>query len=261
MRRGHIPAIFCFEGPPVDTKPSCPAKAGYPVRRDLSLPSSVSGILDRPPSRAMTVGLVAAAIVARMSVAICGNVLGEEFRMSLRSSGLRADCVGLPALWLFPRRFLFAAFRFQPERAAGETGRVEIALRADALEIQHRAQAVRRRLRFHGAGIGLRRCAVGHGLGHDAADQFAVRLLRQPHDLCGRSADIGIADGQGVDIAGFEVGSDRGREVQGVAAAEAAVHALALAQHRVGNLHRAIGRLLAAGRPGAEIDHDRRDAA
>src|SRR5882757_2049617 len=36
---------------------------------------------------------------------------------------------------LFPRRFL-VLFRFQPERAAGESCGVEIALGADALEIQ-----------------------------------------------------------------------------------------------------------------------------
>ena len=36
------------------------------------------------------------------------------------------------------------------------------------------------------------------------------------------------------------------------------MHALALPQHGVGDLDRAIGRLLAARRPGTEIDHDRR---
>lgn len=46
------------------------------------------------------------------------------------------------AAGLFPRRFLFAAVDFQPERAAGKTRRIEIALRADALEVQHGAHAV-----------------------------------------------------------------------------------------------------------------------
>ena len=46
---------------------------------------------------------------------------------------------------LFPRRFLFAAFHFQPQRAARESGGVEIALGADALEVQHGAQAIGRR--------------------------------------------------------------------------------------------------------------------
>jgi hypothetical protein len=50
---------------------------------------------------------------------------------------------GLKRAGLFPRRFLFGAFRFQPERAAAESGRVEIALRADALEVEHGTQAVR----------------------------------------------------------------------------------------------------------------------
>ena len=46
---------------------------------------------------------------------------------------------------LFPRRLLLATFRLQPERAAREARGVEIALGADALEVQHGAQAVRRR--------------------------------------------------------------------------------------------------------------------
>ena len=46
----------------------------------------------------------------------------------------------------FPAVFLFATVHFQPERATGKTGGVEIALRADALEVQHGAQAVCRRL-------------------------------------------------------------------------------------------------------------------
>jgi hypothetical protein len=50
------------------------------------------------------------------------------------------------AAGLLPRRFLFGAFDLEPERAAGEAGGVEIALGADTLEVQHGAQAVRRRL-------------------------------------------------------------------------------------------------------------------
>src|SRR6478735_8805543 len=63
-------------------------------------------------------------------------------------------------LWLFPRCFLLAAFHLQPQRAAGESGGVEIALGADALEIQHGAKPIGRRFGRHGAGIRLRRRAV-----------------------------------------------------------------------------------------------------
>ena len=46
---------------------------------------------------------------------------------------------------LLPRRFLFAAFHLEPERAAGKAGGVEVALRADALEVQHGAESIGRR--------------------------------------------------------------------------------------------------------------------
>ena len=46
---------------------------------------------------------------------------------------------------------------------------------------------------------------------------------------------------------GFEIGPDRRHEVHGVGAAEAAVHALALLQGRVGNRYGAQHRLVAAG--------------
>ncbi len=81
----------------------------------------------------------------------------------------------------------------------------------------------------------------------------------QAHQLGCRHADVGIVDRNLVDIAGFEVRSDGGHEVHGVAAAEAAMHALALAQHGVCDLHRAVGRRLAAiAGIGAEVDDDRR---
>ena len=67
-----------------------------------------------------------------------------------------------------------------------------------------------------------------------------------------------LLTGAVVDEAGFEVGADRRHEIHGVGAAEAAVHALALLQAGVGDFHRAHHRLIAAGRIGAEIDHDRR---
>ena len=47
------------------------------------------------------------------------------------------------AAGLFPRRFLFAAFGLKAKRAARESRHVEIALRSDALEFQHRPQPVR----------------------------------------------------------------------------------------------------------------------
>ena len=47
-----------------------------------------------------------------------------------------------PIVGLLPRRLLFAAIHFEPERAAGEACGVEIALGADALEVQHGAQAL-----------------------------------------------------------------------------------------------------------------------
>ncbi|MET4424109.1 hypothetical protein ABIB87_006718 [Bradyrhizobium sp. JR18.2] len=37
---------------------SFPAKAGNPVRRGFSVPLAVSGVLDRPLSRAMTVSVL-----------------------------------------------------------------------------------------------------------------------------------------------------------------------------------------------------------
>jgi hypothetical protein len=41
----------------------------------------------------------------------------------------------------FPAVFLFAAFRLEPEGAAGEAGGIEIALGADALEVEHAAHS------------------------------------------------------------------------------------------------------------------------
>src|SRR5260370_38078595 len=60
-----------------------------------------------------------------------------------------------------------------------------------------------------------------------------------------------------MDRACFETRPDRRHEVHGVAAAEAAMHALALPQHRIGDLDRAVDRFVAAGRVGAEIEHVR----
>src|SRR6266700_2128237 len=57
---------------------------------------------------------------------------------------------------LLPGRLLLA-LGVEADRAPGESGGVEIALAADALEVQDRAQAARRGLRFEHAGIGLRR--------------------------------------------------------------------------------------------------------
>ena len=71
-----------------------------------------------------------------------------------------------------------------------------------------------------------------------------------------------LLTGQRIDIAGFEVRPDRGHEVHGVAAAETAMHALALPQHGVGDLRpsswSAPRSLLDIG---AEIDDDRRASA
>jgi hypothetical protein len=63
-----------------------------------------------------------------------------------------------------------------------------------------------------------------------------------------RLADIGVAGRGLIGETGFEVGTDRGHEVHGIGAAEAAVHALALLQAGVGDLHRAPHRLGATGR-------------
>src|SRR5437588_10943048 len=43
---------------------------------------------------------------------------------------------------LLPRRFLFAAFHLEPERAAGEAGGVEVAWRSVGLECQHGSEAI-----------------------------------------------------------------------------------------------------------------------
>ncbi len=153
---------------------------------------------------------------------------------------------------------MFAVFRIEPDGAARKSRRVEIALRLHALEIQHGAQAIGGGLRLDGAGKRLRRRAVRHRFRHHPADQVALGLLRQAQQARRGGADVGIADGQGIDIAGFEVRSDRRREVHGVAAAETAVHALALPQHRIGDFDGTIGRLVTSGRIGTEIDHDRR---
>ncbi len=83
--------------------------------------------------------------------------------------------------------------------------------------------------------------------GHHAAEQGALRPCRETHKPGGGGADVGIADRQIVDIARLEIRAGRRHEIHRVAAAEAAVHALSLAQHRVGNLDGAIGRLVASG--------------
>ena len=66
-----------------------------------------------------------------------------------------------------------------------------------------------------------------------------------------------LLTGRGSCVTGLEVRSDRRHEIHGVATAEAAMHALTLAQCSVGDLDRAIGRRLAtiAGKR-AEVDDD-----
>jgi hypothetical protein len=82
--------------------------------------------------------------VGRVSVSVTRHL---PARVDDGSGGLRFanPPYKLPPRRLLPRRFLFAAFHFKPERAAREAGGVEIALGADSLEVQHGAQAVRRR--------------------------------------------------------------------------------------------------------------------
>src|SRR4029077_9692865 len=70
-------------------------------------------------------------------------------------------------------------------------------------------------------------------------------------------ADIGIADRKRIDIGRLEVWADRRHEIHGVGAYKAAVHALALPQHGVGDLDRAIGGLVTTWDIGAEHDDDR----
>ena len=76
----------------------------------------------------------------------------------------------------FPAVFCFVVSPSSPDRAPGETRDVEIALRADALIIQHGAQAVRGRRRLDRGGNHLGPCPVRHRLRHDATDQSAVAL-------------------------------------------------------------------------------------
>ena len=84
---------------------------------------------------------------------------------------------------------------------------------------------------------------------------FGVKV-QQP---CRGGADIGVADGQGIDIAGLELGLDRCGEIHGVTAAEAAMHARRGGRRVLAiGVGGTVGRLFAAGRPGTEIDHDRR---
>src|SRR5450755_5191108 len=94
----------------------------------------------------------------------------RKYAKATKTCGLRsARTAGL-----LLRRILLAAFGVEPDRAPREAGCVEVALRADALEVQHRAQAARSGLRLDGAGQRLRRLAVRHRLRHHPADQFAL---------------------------------------------------------------------------------------
>src|SRR5205814_236561 len=87
-------------------------------------------------------------------------------------------------------------------------------------------------------------------------DQIALMVWRQAEQLCRGCPDVGIADRERIDISAFEVRTDRRHEIQGVAAAKTAVHALALPQHGVGDFDGAIDRLVASGHIGTEVDHD-----
>src|ERR1700744_4673332 len=79
----------------------------------------------------------------------------------------------------------------------------------------------------------------------------------QAHEFGDGYPDIDVIDRQWIYIAGLEIRPDRGGEVQGIAAAETAMHALALTQAGVGDLEGTVGRLVAPGDIRTEIDRDR----
>ena len=143
------------------------------------------------------------------------------------------------AAGLFPRRFLFAAGRLRVEAdgAAREAGGVEIALACRRAGSSARC-----------AGRWLQAATsstpdTAFGVAPFGIASVITRPTRSPLGFCARPRILAavaptsaLLTGSGIDIAGFEVRSDRRHEVHGVAAAEAAVHALALPQHGVGDL-------------------------
>src|SRR5215469_10378540 len=71
-------------------------------------------------------------------------------------------------------------------------------------------------------------------------------------------SNVGIACWRSVDKAAFKAWANRRHKIHGVGTAEAAMHALALLQDRIGDVDGAHYRPLALGRVGAEIDYNRR---
>src|SRR3954447_15721960 len=159
---------------------------------------------------------------------------------------------------LLRRRFLLAAFGIEPDGTARKARRIEIALLQHALEVQYSTQPIGGGLRFDRAGIRPRRRAVRHRFRDYSPDQIAFMVWRQPEQLCRGCPDVGVADRERIDKTAFEVRPDRRHEIQRVAAAKTAVHALALPQHGVGHFDGAIDRLVASRHIGTEVDHDGR---
>src|SRR5581483_5322708 len=97
----------------------------------------------------------------------------------------------------------------QTQCSPGKACNVEVPLTPQTLELQDSPQAVRSRLGCDGLGKPLEDGSVRHSFGHHPSDQIAFWLPRESEDSRRRGADIGVADGQRIDIAGFEIRPDR----------------------------------------------------
>ena len=145
-----------------------------------------------------------------------------------------------------------------PDGAARKTSGVEIAHLTDALADQDGCKSSFTRLTAFDPGFHGRAGAVWQCFLQNAALQQTPEWDFQSQGVSNGLPDVGIAHRGFIDEVVLKLGPDRRHEVHGVGAAEAAMHALALLQYGIGNVHGAHYRLPAVGREGAEIDHDRR---
>ena len=126
-----VPPRTVALSPDTDIESWAPARA---ISIDTEVLEWIAGQMRGKRRSNRTLAAMVATLVG--AAALAARAAAERARHRDDVSSSRS--LNVATAGLFPRRFLFAAVRIEPERAARKSRGVEIALRADALEIQRR---------------------------------------------------------------------------------------------------------------------------